>query len=61
MLKSLSNTTYKAAPGTNGGFIIQHGVGHMPNKTEIDVPLTYGDYYYIEAMIRYKALAKKNL
>jgi unsaturated chondroitin disaccharide hydrolase len=61
MLKSLSNTTYKAAPGTNGGFIIQHGVGHMPNKTEIDVPLTYGDYYFIEAMIRYKALAKNNL
>jgi uncharacterized protein YyaL (SSP411 family) len=58
MLRSLSNSTYKAAPGTNGGFIIQHGVGHMPNKTEIDVPLTYGDYYFIEAMIRYKALKK---
>jgi hypothetical protein len=56
MLRSLSNSTYKAAPGTNGGFIIQHGVGHMPNKTEIDVPLTYGDYYFIEAMVRYKAL-----
>lgn len=56
MLRSLSNSTYKAAAGTNGGFIIQHGVGHMPNKTEIDVPLTYGDYYFIEAMIRYKAL-----
>lgn len=58
ILRSLSNATYKAAPGTNGGFIIQHGVGHMPNKTEIDVPLTYGDYYFIEAMIRYKALKK---
>lgn len=58
MLTSLSNSTYKAAPGTNGGFIIQHGVGHMPNKTEVDVPLTYGDYYYIEAMIRFKELMK---
>lgn len=58
MIRSLSNSTYKAAPGTNGGFIIQHGVGHMPNKTEVDVPLTYGDYYFIEAMIRYKALKK---
>lgn len=54
ILKNLSNTTYKAAAGTNGGFIIQHGVGHMPNKTEIDVPLTYADYYFIEAMYRYK-------
>jgi hypothetical protein len=58
MLTSLSNNTYKAAAGTNGGFIIQHGVGHMPNKTEIDVPLTYADYYFVEAMIRYKNLAK---
>jgi unsaturated chondroitin disaccharide hydrolase len=58
ILTSLSNSAYKAAPGTNGGFIIQHGVGHMPNKTEIDVPLTYGDYYFVEAMIRYKALKK---
>lgn len=58
ILRSLSGTTYKAAPGTNGGFILQHGVGHLPNKTEVDVPLTYADYYFIEAMIRYKALAR---
>jgi hypothetical protein len=59
ILRSLSTDTYKAAPGTNGGFIIQHCVGHMPNKTEIDVPLTYADYYFIEAMIRYKNLGKQ--
>ncbi len=53
MLRTLSNLTYKAAPGTNGGFIIQHGVGHFPAGTEVDVPLTYGDYYYVEAMMRY--------
>jgi uncharacterized protein YyaL (SSP411 family) len=58
MLTTLSNNTYKAAAGANGGFIIQHGVGHMPQKTEIDVPLTYADYYFVEAMIRYKNLKK---
>ena len=58
MLKSLSSAEYKAAATTNGGFIIKHGVGHNPNKTEIDVPLTYGDYYFIEAMMRYKNLNK---
>lgn len=58
ILKTLSGAGYKAAPGTNGGFIIEHGVGHMPNKTEVDVPLTYGDYYYIEALKRYKELAE---
>lgn len=56
ILRTLSSARYKAAPGTNGGFILQHGVGHMPNKTEVDVPLTYADYYFIEAMSRYVAL-----
>jgi rhamnogalacturonyl hydrolase YesR len=56
ILKNLSAADYKAAPGTNGGFIIKHCVGHMPNKTEIDVPLTYADYYFVEAMIRYKKI-----
>lgn len=59
ILETLSNSTYKAAPGTNGGFILQHGVGHNPNKTEVDVPLTYADYYFIESMIRYKDLKKR--
>lgn len=59
IIRTLSTPTYKAAPGTNGGFILQHGVGHKPQGTEVDMPLTYGDYYFIEAMKRYKALAKK--
>jgi unsaturated chondroitin disaccharide hydrolase len=58
MIKNLSTPVYKAAIGTNGGFILQHGVGHMPNGTEIDVPLTYGDYYFIEACKRYKEMKK---
>ncbi|MXV17011.1 glycoside hydrolase family 88 protein [Hufsiella ginkgonis] len=55
MITSLSSDTYKAAAGTNGGFILKHGVGHLPAKSEVDVPLTYGDYYFVEAMERYKA------
>jgi uncharacterized protein YyaL (SSP411 family) len=58
MISNLSTPEYKAAAGTNGGFIIQHGVGHKPAGTEIDVPLTYGDYYFIEACKRYKELKK---
>jgi hypothetical protein len=54
ILKTLSASTYKAAQGTNGGFILKHGVGHLPAKSEVDVPLTYGDYYFIEALMRYK-------
>lgn len=60
MLRTLSSPAYKAEPGTNGGFILKHGVGNMPQKTEVDVPLTYADYYFIEAMKRYKSLGKQN-
>ncbi|HYH56079.1 MAG TPA: glycoside hydrolase family 88 protein [Anseongella sp.] len=54
MLLSLSGKTYKAGPGRNGGFILQHSVGHLPGDSEVDVPLTYADYYYVEALMRYK-------
>lgn len=54
MIQTLSSDHYKAAIGTNGGFILKHSVGHLPGKSEVDVPLTYADYYFIEAMARYK-------
>ena len=54
ILKVLSSPAYRAKPGTNGGFILEHSVGHLPGKSEIDVPLTYADYYFIEALQRYK-------
>ena len=56
ILNSLSGAAYKAPAGTNGGFILGHSVGNLPGKSEIDVPLTYADYYFVEAMIRYKNL-----
>lgn len=58
MLQSLSSDQYKAAPGRNGGFLLEHSVGHLPQRTEVDVPLTYADYYFAEAMKRYKELKK---
>lgn len=57
MLTTLSTPEYLAEPGTNGGFILKHGVGHLPADSEIDVPLTYGDYYYVEALARYRKMA----
>ena len=54
MLRSLSSPAYRAKLGTNGGFILEHNVGHFPNHSEIDVPLTYADYYFVEALCRYK-------
>lgn len=56
MLKSLSSPRYKSTAGTNGGFLLKHSVGNMPQHSEIDVPLTYADYYFVEAMQRYQRL-----
>lgn len=53
-LKTLSSAEYLAQPGTNCNFILKHSVGNFPGKGEVDVPLTYADYYYVEALVRYK-------
>jgi hypothetical protein len=58
IIVGLSGSTYHAVVGSNGGFILKHSVGHLPAKSEVDVPLTYADYYFVEAMLRYKALGK---
>ncbi|MGJ1389250.1 glycoside hydrolase family 88 protein [Sphingobacterium spiritivorum] len=58
MIQSLSGAPYKAAYKDNGGYILKHSVGSIPHNTEIDVPLTYADYYYVEALIRYDRLLK---
>lgn len=54
ILQSLSKKAYRAKPGENGGFILMHSVGSLPQKSEVDVPLTYADYYFIEALLRYQ-------
>ena len=53
ILKNLSRPPYKTIGNEAGGFLLQHSVGHLPNKSEIDVPLSYADYYYVEAILRY--------
>ncbi len=54
IIVKLASDEYRAKLGDNGGFLIKHGVGHLLGNSEIDVPLTYGDYYFLEAMHRYK-------
>lgn len=58
-LRTLSSPEYLAKEGEQGGFIIKHGVGHHQAGAEVDVPLTYGDYYYVEALMRMKQLMAK--
>lgn len=54
MLRSLSSDAYRAKLGENGGFLLMHSTGALPLNSEIDVPLVYADYYFLEALARYK-------
>lgn len=60
LLNSLASNEYTAKIGENNNFILKHSVGSIPHNNEIDVPLNYADYYYIEALLRYKKLDKSN-
>ncbi len=52
MMESLASPQYRAAYGTNGGFLLMHSTGAF--HSEVDVPLIYADYYFLEALKRYK-------
>ncbi|MBR3014206.1 MAG: glycoside hydrolase family 88 protein [Bacteroidaceae bacterium] len=52
-LLTMMTPEYLAKPGENGGFLLKHGVGNLPEKSEVDVPLSYADYYFLEALVRY--------
>ena len=56
ILHSLAGPAYRAKLGENANFILMHSVGAIPHGSEIDVPLTYADYYFIEALYRYNRL-----
>jgi len=55
-LLTLSSPAFLAEAGTHGGFILTRSTGHLPANSEINVPLNYADYYFLEALLRYSAL-----
>lgn len=59
-LTTLSSPHYRSKLGENGGFLLLHSVGALPLNSEIDVPVIYADYYFLEALKRYKAYYLKN-
>ncbi|HVW95461.1 MAG TPA: glycoside hydrolase family 88 protein [Mucilaginibacter sp.] len=58
IIKSLS-AHYQAKPDSAKGFLLLHSTGHKPANSEIDVPIIYADYYYLEALLRKDRLSKK--
>ncbi len=59
ILTSLSEQ-YASPAGKNNGFILSHSTGSKPHNSEVDVPLIYADYYYLEALLRKQKLDSKN-
>ena len=51
ILKNLAKS-YSSENGANKGFVLLNSTGSKPNKGEVDVPLIYADYYYLEALLR---------
>ena len=58
ILKSLSSDAYLAKPDENSFFILKHSVGAFLYNSEIDTPINYADYYYLEALKRYSTIKK---
>ena len=61
ILASLSMPQYLAAAGTNNFFLLKHSTGNKPANSEIDAPLVYADYYFLEALWRYQNYAQLTL
>lgn len=54
ILHSLASDRYLIPAGKKNGFLIDHSVGSKPGKSQVDVPIIYGDYYFLEALLRLK-------
>lgn len=61
LLLSLQSPKFLAEVGQNGGFLLKHSTGSKPYKSEIDVPLNYADYYFLESVIKSKKYADKSV
>jgi rhamnogalacturonyl hydrolase YesR len=58
IMESLASPAYRAKVGENGNFLLKHSVGSIPHGSEIDVPLNYADYYFLEALKRKRDLER---
>lgn len=60
IMEALSSPAYRSAVGENGCFLLKHSVGSIPHGSEIDVPLNYADYYFMEALKRKRDLETRS-
>lgn len=58
IMETLASPAYRAELGTNGNFLLMHSVGSIPHNAEVDKPLNYADYYFLEALKRKRDIEK---
>lgn len=54
VLATLQTADYILSPDIDTPFILNHSTGHWPKKDEMDGPIVYADYYFLEALLRQK-------
>lgn len=57
IVKNLSST-YLSKEKSNHGFLLEQSTGSKPSNSEVNVPLIYADYYYLEALTRINKYSK---
>lgn len=60
MIRSLASSEYLAKEGEIYGFLLKHSTGFKLRDSEVDAPLTYADYYFLEALLRWELKAKSS-
>jgi hypothetical protein len=60
ILKNITQN-YRSPIGENKGFLLLHSTGTFPKNVEVDVPIIYADYYYLESLTRKKELESKGM
>jgi len=54
IIRTLASSDFLANEKENGGFILKHSVGNYHTGEELDRPLNFADYYFLEALLRWK-------
>lgn len=58
LIEKLSSDKY-LSKDENLAFLL-HSTGHHPKNSEVDIPIIYADYYFIEALIKLRNLEMTN-
>lgn len=58
IIKELCSDKYLRKATPEAPFLLNHSTGNHPHNDEIDVPIIYADYYFIEALLRANNMCK---